>query len=953
MARLPEIGLQPRQGADPSTAVVRPTDFGLGAVAQDAQAWAAEREQSDRLAEDVTAAEDDRYAEGVVQAFSQTFEPTFAGQGAEWTGPGFSRAALATYDVSESPVRRGDGEQRTAGQQAAVERRLDAYRTATGQRAISFEANLNEARLRDQRTAVETANVNRATTGFLQSIAEPLAALDPTSGTYEADVARIYDGALPAALEAVPEHLRPSLQVRLEGERMNRLSQAYDVSQRAHQAVLEAAFQTSSGQLVNAVLTSPQLFEGVEPQVEALVQTAPAAERPGLRRELMGQLAEARIQGLYNMGETDQALEELNSGQYDAVLELSVKARLLGEGERASRGSIVEQLAVQDWIESDLASVAETGQGAGDGYSLEDVERILGPEAAARYARQRREAETLGQAFAGWDGMTTAEIADQVEAMAPVPGSATYAQDQERYEIAMRRFEQVSDQRREDPGGWAQTSDPAVGGLFEAITGEGRTDAQRRDAARTFALASLERQREAGVPAADQRLLATGQAEDIVAAYAGAADRGEGLAQLGGFLSAFQPRAGADARERSAARGRQSMIMRELIVAGADPGDVAAAALLGRDPVAMGLYVRSRSDPPNLDDRQRRAVRAQVTEAMAPLIESRTGQAPPRWMQLAEQAMVVRMAEAARAGGESPEAAARAATRALTGGYVFRGRDSIRIPVSRQSDGGRITEGATAALRAYGQNDGERFYTPPDRGDGLNADQRREAYADHVMSRGRWVTLPDDAGLVLMAPDLNGDWAPALNADGRAIAYDWDQLTAHGRAALGVSGSGLGRIPPPVVRGAQVRPASATGADRGGGGRQPIGVRNNNPGNLRDDGSPWIGRTGVSGGFLTFRTPEHGMRALAIDLLTGYGRGENTLTAIFRQYAPSSENDTAAYIRAVAQRMGVRADQALNLRDEGVLSSLMGAIVRHENGGDFFPLSMILGGARAALQRGR
>lgn len=971
MARLPEIGLQARGGTDPASAAVRPTDFGLGAAAQSMDAWSREREQTDRLAEEAQAAEDDRYAEGVVQAFSQDYEPRFSEQGAGWTGSGFARSAFALYDVAEAPTRRGDGETRTEGQQAAVERRLDAYRTAMGQRAISFDAALNGQRITQQRAAAETAQVNAAYAGFLTAFAEPFAALtngfDGTSPTFEDDVMAAHAAAAAEAVASLPEHLQPVLSQRLSADGLQRLASAQDVRQRTSQALIVSEYEASSEGLVNAVRTSPALFEGIEPSIEALVATLPAAERPAARRGLYGAAAEARIEGLIATGETDQAREELASGQYDEILSPSARIRLAGRADQESRGSIVEQLAVQDWIESDVRSMAETGQGAGEGYSLDEIERILGPEAAARYSRQLAEAEVLSATFSGWEDLSLAEITREVEALAPETGAADYARQADRYELALQRL-QAERTRREDPGGWAQ-SDGATGDLFAAIS-EAETVEQARAAARTFAAASLTRQRAADVPLAEQRLLSVPQAQGLVASYEGSPDRGEGLRELAGFLGAFQPRANADATERRAARARQSMLIRELIRAGGDPADIAAALYLSDDPVGLGAYVAAVRDPPNLDRADQRSVAREVAEALGPWMDSQP--AGDRMVLSAQVAMIERLAARGVAQGQSAGDAARRAADRLTAGFRFVGRDGFRLPEARRSDEGRIERGAAAALRGYSANDGARFYTPSPQqltalgvdAQGMTAEQRRDAYADHVASRGRWVTTPDDQGLMLMTPDLQGGWIGALNSQGRAIAYDWDQLEAHGRAS-GVGG--LRPVAPPAVRGtsgggsggggggapARVTPASATGADRGTGGRQPLGVRQNNPGNLRDSGDAWQGMTGVANGFLTFRTPEHGLRALGINLLTYHGRGLDTVEEIITRFAPRSENDTGAYIAAVSRALGVRPDATLDLRNETVLTSLMTAIARHENGGDFFPLRLIAGGARAALSRGR
>ena len=93
--------------------------------------------------------------------------------------------------------------------------------------------------------------------------------------------------------------------------------------------------------------------------------------------------------------------------------------------------------------------------------------------------------------------------------------------------------------------------------------------------------------------------------------------------------------------------------------------------------------------------------------------------------------------------------------------------------------------------------------------------------------------------------------------------------------------------------------------------------RNNNPGNLRDvrrpDGrwSIWPSLPHDAGGFPQFASAADGWAALKRDLQIKAGRGL-TLEQAISQYAPPSENDTAAYIRNVSASLGVASDVPLS-----------------------------------------
>lgn len=126
------------------------------------------------------------------------------------------------------------------------------------------------------------------------------------------------------------------------------------------------------------------------------------------------------------------------------------------------------------------------------------------------------------------------------------------------------------------------------------------------------------------------------------------------------------------------------------------------------------------------------------------------------------------------------------------------------------------------------------------------------------------------------------------------------------------------------------------------------GERNNNPGNIRAASDTWQGQTGSDGTFVTFATPQDGIRALA-HLLRNYQvkYGLNTVRGLVGRYAPASENNTAAYVAAVAADMGVSPDQPLSLADAGTLDALVTAIIRHENGRVVYAAADIASGAAA------
>lgn len=111
-------------------------------------------------------------------------------------------------------------------------------------------------------------------------------------------------------------------------------------------------------------------------------------------------------------------------------------------------------------------------------------------------------------------------------------------------------------------------------------------------------------------------------------------------------------------------------------------------------------------------------------------------------------------------------------------------------------------------------------------------------------------------------------------------------------------------------------------------GNNALGLRNNNPGNLR--AAP--NATGKNGGFSTFASPQDGLSALSRQLQLYGDRGNNTLNGIIHTYAPRSENKTQSYIDAVSKQTGFNPSDRINLHSPEVLEKLIPAIIKHENG---------------------
>jgi len=85
----------------------------------------------------------------------------------------------------------------------------------------------------------------------------------------------------------------------------------------------------------------------------------------------------------------------------------------------------------------------------------------------------------------------------------------------------------------------------------------------------------------------------------------------------------------------------------------------------------------------------------------------------------------------------------------------------------------------------------------------------------------------------------------------------------------------------------------------------PLGIRNNNPGNLRAAVGPDF-KSHIVDGFNHFATMEEGTRSLFYLIHQYYFHiGLRTLPAFLGRYAPASENDLKAYEIAVGRALGL------------------------------------------------
>ena len=98
------------------------------------------------------------------------------------------------------------------------------------------------------------------------------------------------------------------------------------------------------------------------------------------------------------------------------------------------------------------------------------------------------------------------------------------------------------------------------------------------------------------------------------------------------------------------------------------------------------------------------------------------------------------------------------------------------------------------------------------------------------------------------------------------------------------------------------------------------GIRNNNPGNIIINNTPWEGLVPLSqntdGKFQQFKTLEHGLRALMTNARTYILKyGANTIEKLMSKWAPPHENDTKKYSNFIATQLNISPTQTLTKTD--------------------------------------
>lgn len=121
----------------------------------------------------------------------------------------------------------------------------------------------------------------------------------------------------------------------------------------------------------------------------------------------------------------------------------------------------------------------------------------------------------------------------------------------------------------------------------------------------------------------------------------------------------------------------------------------------------------------------------------------------------------------------------------------------------------------------------------------------------------------------------------------------------------------------------------------------PRGIRQNNPGNLKDFGIPWDGLVDQdehgldAAGFCVFRFPEYGIRAMAKQIRTNYIRHQcRNIRRLIERWAPDNGENPHQdnYVAFVAEWINSSQWRPVDLLDPRLAYGVIEAITHFENG---------------------
>ncbi|HUO22693.1 MAG TPA: transglycosylase SLT domain-containing protein [Caulobacteraceae bacterium] len=832
MARIPDdLPLASVDAAPPSTAVVAPTDFGLGEAAQTADQIGEMNRRTQMLQVRVQSMADRKSIEPQLTGLIADTADQLATDAPTWNGtPGFAEDQIAKAKAKQQAVIAANPNW-TSGQRSEFQAASDQAVQQFGNRAIAHEATVI------QQTGMDRLEVqkNAALAGFQQDYAPAAQNLrdnyDGSQTGLTTGALSAFDAAAQKALAAAPPAAQPQLQAQLSAMRVEEAAKFGALEAHGQSAFIYKNGLDQADGVINTIASNPTAYDSVvQNNLPAIVATMPAGLRKDALHDLTAQAAIARVRGLVQTGNAPLAQSELSDGRYDAFLTPEQKEELSASADAAARANqpanldqALAQAQIRQKAEAETYSRLNNGQSTGQ-VTPGDLSALPLDE-AAKYLSSWTAADRAYAAAGSVRDMPTSQLAASASAAPPAPTDPDYATKLSIWQTQKAAAE-AELKARQNPGDWAFASNgkglppkgsPASavaydrGAALQDLWGQvtSNTGAAQAQAAQQYAVTMLGAQHGAGIPVTAQQIVPQAKAGELAASVVNATPEGR-MAAMQSVAALLHALPASVTLADGSTASPQALLGKQLLAAHMTPLELSAIADFGGQgqDAAFGRVTAALNDTTlakGLSHAEQTQIAAQTQGALKTYLST---VAPLPGADALAQARLDRTILVAKylvanqhmSIGQAVQTAAQDAM----GGYRY--VDTYRIPAAVadpttldftgvHNGGQQVRAGANKMLADLTANGGANLYAPA--GIPGQPETQRAVYAAALQHGARWVTQPDDSGLALALPKPDGTWTAVHDRYGRPVSATWSALQSY---AAGGQAAPWSQPPPNAVR---------------------------------------------------------------------------------------------------------------------------------------------------------
>ena len=572
-----------------------------------------------------------------------------------------------------------------------------------------------------------------------------------------------FDDAAKEFMSAVDNpRVQSFLETRLPDLRNTMAGSAVQWETTARQALRTQNFSASVDKMATMAQLNLQAYEGARVDVLSALEAGGFDPVDAGRLRTTGLSALARSAVFGELERNPQAmLERLTKGEFE---DLDANARLQAvnaaqseikrrEAEAKANAQLARQenlFAYQQWRQDDIVSRAETGRGVPPPTGLPMAD-MLTPLEAEKLATAQERADRLYAATSEMPSQTPAQQLATVESLKPQPGQAEFAAQQEIYEAAEKKRQQIKAAREADPAAYTRQTFTGVQQAWQKFEGE-QTPGNLQAAIRS----SLNAQAAIGVPAAARKplpeQLATQYAESITGAVPEQAYK-----QMQGLAADLGP----------LWQAALNQMARKL------PASYKIAATI-EDPINASLLIQSsRQSLTSLKAAagdSARGIRAEIesnedVKALGQAFGMAGAQTAGEVVNAAE---VLALGRQVTLGDADPVGNAIKAI--VTDRYAFGYYNNRPFAVGSRKHRQSVNEIETGANIAVSTLDAAKIDLPA-LDPAVDRDVQARSYLQAVKRNGYWVTYPGGGGLRLMS-ERN---VPVMSGN-KPVQFTWDEL---------------------------------------------------------------------------------------------------------------------------------------------------------------------------------